>query len=44
VLIFPPLRIYAEWTVGPVPIDDNIGKEIISKFTSDLQTGTFLVV
>jgi hypothetical protein len=31
-----------EWTVGPVPINDNIGKEVISKFTSNLHTGTQL--
>ena len=29
----------AEWTVGPVPIEDRIGKEVISKITSDLNTG-----
>eukprot|EP01032_Pedospumella_encystans_P011646 gene11646-13532_t len=28
-----------EWTVGPVPINDGIGKEVISKFTSGLRTG-----
>mmetsp|Transcript_7270 Transcript_7270/g.17535 ORF Transcript_7270/g.17535 Transcript_7270/m.17535 type:complete len:806 (+) Transcript_7270:977-3394(+) len=25
-----------EWTVGPVPIDDNMGKEVISKFSSSI--------
>ena len=25
-----------EWTVGPIPIDDNIGKEVISRFDTDL--------
>lgn len=28
-----------EWTVGPVPINDGYGKEIVSKFTSSLKTG-----
>lgn len=28
-----------EWTIGPVPIDDNIGKEVISEFESSLYTG-----
>lgn len=27
-----------EWTVGPIPIQNNYGKEIISRFTSDLKT------
>lgn len=38
---FQTVRVYAndpvlemEWTVGDVPIDDQIGKEIISKFTT----------
>ncbi|XP_013402708.1 lysosomal alpha-mannosidase [Lingula anatina] len=27
-----------EWTVGPIPIDDNQGKEVISHFATDLKT------
>jgi len=27
-----------EWLVGPIPIDDDLGKEVISRFTTDLQT------
>ncbi|XP_069803883.1 lysosomal alpha-mannosidase [Dendropsophus ebraccatus] len=27
-----------EWTVGPIPIGDRIGKEVISRFDSKLQT------
>eukprot|EP01138_Halocafeteria_seosinensis_P006677 gb/GECG01006825.1/.p1 GENE.gb/GECG01006825.1/~~gb/GECG01006825.1/.p1 ORF type:complete len:1010 (+),score=105.95 gb/GECG01006825.1/:1-3030(+) len=27
-----------EWTVGPIPIADGLGKEIISRFSSDLST------
>lgn len=37
-------KLYIEWTVGPVPIGDNIGKEVISKLTSDLATGMFCSV
>lgn len=33
-----------EWTVGPIPVvDDHIGKEVISKFTSDLHSGKILL-
>uniref|UniRef100_A0A8C8VPZ2 Alpha-mannosidase n=1 Tax=Pelusios castaneus TaxID=367368 RepID=A0A8C8VPZ2_9SAUR len=39
------VRLYAgqayvelEWTVGPIPIDDGLGKEIISRFETPLQT------
>ena len=28
-----------EYTVGPVPIDDHIGKEVITRFDTSLQTG-----
>ena len=28
-----------EWTVGPVPVEDNIGKEVVSMFESDLFSG-----
>jgi len=27
-----------EWTVGPIPVEDGYGKEVISKFSSDLET------
>ena len=27
-----------EWTVGPIPIDDNMGKEVISRFETDLDS------
>ncbi|XP_070595631.1 lysosomal alpha-mannosidase isoform X1 [Erythrolamprus reginae] len=40
------VRVYAgqpyvelEWTVGPIPIGDHYGKEIISRFETNLQTG-----
>ncbi|CAM4610488.1 unnamed protein product [Lepidochelys kempii] len=39
------VRLYAgqayvelEWTVGPIPVDDGLGKEIISRFETSLQT------
>ena len=28
-----------EWTVGPIPINDNIGKEIILRYDTDIQSG-----
>ncbi|XP_054741908.1 lysosomal alpha-mannosidase isoform X2 [Anastrepha obliqua] len=28
-----------EWLVGPIPVDDNKGKEIISRFNSDINSG-----
>jgi len=31
-------NVEVEWTVGPIPYKDNIGKEIISRFDSDLAT------
>ncbi|XP_050392996.2 lysosomal alpha-mannosidase [Patella vulgata] len=30
-----------QWTVGPIPIDDKLGKEVISKFTTDLKNQGF---
>ncbi len=27
-----------EWTVGSIPIDDNIGKEIIIRYDTDIQS------
>ncbi|XP_034666347.1 lysosomal alpha-mannosidase isoform X1 [Drosophila subobscura] len=37
-------RSYAEfeWLVGPIPVDDNVGKEVITRFTSGIESaGTF---
>ena len=28
-----------EWTVGPIPVDDGLGKEVVSTFTSSLNSG-----
>jgi lysosomal alpha-mannosidase len=27
-----------EWTIGPIPVSDNIGKEIIIRYDTDLQS------
>ena len=27
-----------EWQVGPIPVDDGVGKEVILKFDSDLKS------
>ncbi|CAF1518075.1 unnamed protein product, partial [Rotaria magnacalcarata] len=27
-----------EWTVGPIPIDDNMGKEIIIRYDTDINS------
>jgi lysosomal alpha-mannosidase len=27
-----------EWTVGPIPVDDNVGKEIILRYDTDIQS------
>ena len=29
-----------EWTIGPIPIDDNLGKEIIIRFDTDIESYT----
>ena len=29
-----------EWTIGPIPINDNIGKEIILRYDTDIQSQT----
>ncbi|CAF3921346.1 unnamed protein product [Adineta steineri] len=29
-----------EWTVGPVPIDDNVGKEIIIRYDTDIESAS----
>ncbi|XP_057335979.1 lysosomal alpha-mannosidase-like [Microplitis mediator] len=31
-------KIDFEWVVGPIPIDDNVGKEVITKYTSNLDS------
>ncbi|XP_035227790.1 lysosomal alpha-mannosidase-like isoform X2 [Stegodyphus dumicola] len=28
-----------KWLVGPIPVEDNVGKEIITRFDTDLKTG-----
>uniref|UniRef100_A0A3Q1GUL4 Alpha-mannosidase n=1 Tax=Acanthochromis polyacanthus TaxID=80966 RepID=A0A3Q1GUL4_9TELE len=42
------VRLYAdsralelEWTVGPVPIDDSLGKEVITRLDTSIQTGEY---
>lgn len=37
-LYFGEKYVEIDWTVGPIPIDDGIGKEVISRFTTDLKT------
>ncbi len=29
-----------EWTVGPIPIDDNIGKEVIVRYDTDIASAS----
>jgi lysosomal alpha-mannosidase len=29
-----------EWTVGPIPIDDNVGKEIIVRYDTDIESAS----
>jgi len=29
-----------EWTVGPIPIDDNIGKEVIIRYDTDIKSAS----
>ena len=31
-----------EWTIGPIPIDDFLGKEVITRFESDLSSGEYV--
>ncbi|KAI1305362.1 Lysosomal alpha-mannosidase [Halotydeus destructor] len=31
-------QIEFDWVIGPIPVEDNIGKEVISYFTTDLNT------
>ncbi len=33
------LTVEMEWTVGPVPVDDGMGKEIMSKFITNVDSG-----
>jgi lysosomal alpha-mannosidase len=28
-----------EWTVGPIPVDDHVGKEIIMRYDTDIASG-----
>ncbi|KAM9313685.1 lysosomal alpha-mannosidase [Pholidichthys leucotaenia] len=42
------VRLYAdsralelEWTVGPLPIDDNLGKEVITRLDTDIKTSEY---
>ncbi|KAK2580291.1 hypothetical protein KPH14_012534 [Odynerus spinipes] len=32
-------RIEFEWLVGPIPVDDKIGKEIVTRYSSNLNSG-----
>jgi hypothetical protein len=36
-VVGPPVQ---EWTVGPIPTADNVGKEVIVRTSTDLRTGT----
>jgi lysosomal alpha-mannosidase len=27
-----------QWTIGPIPIDDNVGKEIVLRYDTDIQS------
>ncbi|CAF3857544.1 unnamed protein product [Rotaria sp. Silwood1] len=29
-----------EWTVGPIPIDDNVGKEIVVRYDTDIKSAS----
>lgn len=31
--------LHQEWTVGPIPVDDDVGKEVIVRTSTDLQNG-----
>ncbi len=33
------LHVEIEWSVGPIPIDDNKGKEVVLRYASSLDTG-----
>ena len=33
------LHVEVEWTVGPLPIDDNKGKEVVLRYASSLDSG-----
>ena len=34
------LHVEVEWTVGPIPIQDNKGKEVVLRYASSLNSGT----
>ena len=33
------LHVEVEWTVGPIPIDEKKGKEVVLRYASSLQSG-----
>ncbi len=33
------LHVEVEWTVGPIPIDDKKGKEVVLRYASSLHSG-----
>ncbi len=33
------LHVEVEWTVGPIPIDDKKGKEVVLRYASSLDSG-----
>lgn len=33
-------EIELEWTVGPIPIDDKVGKEVMIRVVTDINSGT----
>ncbi|OQV16536.1 Lysosomal alpha-mannosidase [Hypsibius exemplaris] len=33
-------KVHFEWQVGPIPVGDGIGKEIVSRFSTNLKSGT----
>ena len=32
-----------EWTVGPIPINDNLGKEIILRYDTDIKSQSLYI-
>jgi lysosomal alpha-mannosidase len=41
VSLFPGMSaIEVEWTVGPISIDDNVGKEIIVRYDTDIESAS----
>lgn len=33
------LHVEVEWTVGPIPVDDKKGKEVVLRYASSLHSG-----